>query len=65
VIGEGWRLWFPSAPDDYRPFDYVEVEVWRKDWERPELIEPRSVAGAMNIAGLWWRPAGPLKVERK
>ena len=67
VFDAGWRCW-TGATDcvllyGYEPGDYVEVEIWREGWEQPKLVDPRKMSPMMNDYGLWWRAAGPLRIN--
>ena len=54
--GEGWRLFCGGAK--ISPFDYVEVEFWRKGWRGVAVGSAYTLPQTFNVANLWWRPAG-------
>lgn len=58
--GSGWRPWLAMYVDSEfsLPYDYVEVEIWRKGWMDTYTQKP-DANPEMNANGLWWRPAGP------
>ncbi len=61
--GHGWSLWFGWGGDPLEsPICYVEVEIWRKWWRETRLVDPWRMDPMTNIAGLYWRPAGPHRM---
>jgi hypothetical protein len=68
VFDAGWRCWAGMVDvamfNGKRPYDYVEVEIWREGWNAEQLVDPCQLPPMMNMAGLWWRPAGPLRSGR-
>ena len=62
--GTGWVSWQnPYAIKRREPYDYAEVEAWREGWSETKLIDPHDCNPLMNIANLYWRPAGPALTE--
>jgi hypothetical protein len=49
----GWRQWVSHPP----PYVYTLLELSRREWPTISVCSPRDCDAAMNIAGLWWRPA--------
>jgi len=48
-----WAYWIYRAPVAHFP-----VEIWKKDWgNETRFLSVNDVHPAMNIHGLWWRPA--------
>lgn len=70
VFDAGWRCWAGMRASGTtmlhgkRPYDYVEIEIWREGWDDAQLVDPCQMAPEMNVVGLWWRPAGPLRAGR-
>jgi len=68
VFDAGWRCWAgfhgTTMIHRKRPYDYVEIEIWRDGWDDSKLVEPYKMPPMMNVADLWWRPAGPLRLSR-
>ena len=56
--GEGWRLFCGGAK--LSPFDYTEVELWRRGWRSVTVASAYTLPPMFNVANLWWRPAGLL-----
>ena len=70
VFDAGWRAWYSGdvschSLHGYRPYDYVEIEIWRDGWAASQLVDPCEMAPEICIFGLWWRAAGPLRKGRK
>ena len=66
VLDAGWRVWYSGVHgmdtiNGCRPDDYVEIEIWREEWDESSLVDPRAMDRHMNVYGLWWRPSGPLR----
>lgn len=52
---QDWRLYVYSPPV---PFGWRTIEIWRKDMgNETKFLTPETSHPAMNVAGLWWRPA--------
>lgn len=68
VFDKGWRCWAglraTTKLNGRSPYDYVEVEIWREEWDKEELVDPCQMNQMMNVHHLWWRPAGPLRKGR-
>ena len=63
--GKGWNPWLcPYQTSGTTPYDFVEVEVWRKGWFETRLYDPGH-SPFMNVAGLMWRPASPELTDAK
>lgn len=63
--GDGWATWSnPFGFDRAEPYDYAEVETWREGSAETGLLDPHNCNPYMNVAGLYWRPAGPKLTER-
>ena len=59
--GKGWSPWVNTyGRNTDSPYNYVEVETWRKGWHETNLQVPESHP-LQNAVGLWWRPAGPKR----
>lgn len=59
--GRGWQSWMFRPTAGPQPLDYVELELWREEWPETRLVRPEEMPPEMNVAGLYWRPAGPLR----
>jgi hypothetical protein len=59
--GNGWTLWCQIPINGLSPVCYVEVETWRWGWMETRLTDPCGSDPYANVAGLWWRPAGPMR----
>jgi hypothetical protein len=62
--GDGWLEWInPHRISRPEPYDYTEVEVWRRGDQSTTLLDPHRMRPETNVAGLYWRPAGPSLTE--
>ena len=66
-LGIGWQSWIGSMlctrPEWRKPYDFYKVEIWREEWEEPEVVRPDELAPWVNVYGLWWRPLPKPKLE--
>jgi len=51
VINDPWR------PQEKRPRDFPVIEIIRKEWDEPQKVAWEDLPLAMNVEGLYWRPA--------
>ena len=56
--GEGWQPFDGCSKPS--PFDYTEVELWRRGWRGVAVGSAYTLPPMFNVANLWWRPAGLL-----
>jgi hypothetical protein len=56
--GTGWRSW-----GDSNPYRFQMVEAWSGGWMEPEVLRPREMHPATNVAGLFWRPVQAARHE--
>jgi hypothetical protein len=56
--GRGWRHW-----GDTHPSPSAVVEAWRREWQCVEVLRLADMHPAMNVAGLYWRPLQPPRLE--
>lgn len=62
--GDGWRDWlYSSLVPSQSPYAHHMVEVWRRSWQRVDVLRPADMHPAMNVAGLYWRPMQRPKME--
>jgi hypothetical protein len=59
--GGGWRYWCDMAWPS--PYQHALVEAWRHEWQSVEVLRLADMHPAMNVAGLYWRPLQPPRLE--
>lgn len=55
--GEGWTTWEnPYRIPRSEPYDFVEVEIWRRGWIETKIMVVDGFDPMFNVSGLWWKP---------
>ena len=57
-----WQCWPPGG--GHQPFDYDRIEITRREYAAPREVDPNALHPAMNVAGVYWRPAPDARLLR-
>jgi hypothetical protein len=60
--GVNWRNWC-DVTAGASPYQYALVEAWRREWQCVEVLRLADMHPGMNVAGLYWRPLQPPRLE--
>jgi hypothetical protein len=52
-IDHTWKPWY-SFPET--PYKYEEIEITRKNWEYPKIVNPHTFETTQGMLGVYWRP---------
>lgn len=59
----GWKHYynpFPQPGDD-SPIHHDMIELWRPEWPESRTVNRDNLHPAMNVDGLFWRPASKAR----